>query len=177
MHPALRSGPAKPAAAASSDTRAFRKPEPTAVFLVLIGIFKLFKASIATICGLTALHLVHRNIPIAEFADKVLAYIKIDPDNEHIAKLLAPLVSITNTQLSLAAIVFFIYAALFLTEGVGLVLRKRWGEWVAVVVSSLLIPYEIYETIHRLTLVKCGVLAVNVAIVVFLVWCLRRHKT
>jgi len=170
LHHALRP-------AAGEAAKPFKKPETTAIVLVLIGVFKLFKATIATICGLTALHLVHRNIPIAEFADKVLAYVKIDPDNEHTAKLLAPLLSVTNSQLSLVAIVFFIYAALFLTEGVGLVLRKRWGEWVVVVVSSLLIPYEVYETIHRLTPVKCGILTVNLAIVVFLVYCLRRHKT
>jgi uncharacterized membrane protein (DUF2068 family) len=159
-----------------SGTARFRKPEPTAFFLVLIGAFKLFKATIAIICGLVTLHLVQRDIPLADFAEKILTYIKIDPDNRHIAHLLAPLEGITNGQLSLVTLVFFVYAALFLVEGIGLVLRKRWGEWVAVVVSSLLIPYEVYETVRAVTYVKCGILTVNVAIVLFLIYCLRRHK-
>ena len=38
--------------------------------------------------------------------------------------------------------------ALFLVEGVGLWLLKRWAEWLTVIITSSLVPIEIYE-IHR----------------------------
>jgi hypothetical protein len=36
-----------------------------------------------------------------------------------------------------------------IVEGVGLWLRKRWAEWLTVIATSLLVPFEIYELIHR----------------------------
>ena len=45
----------------------------------------------------------------------------------------------------------FLYAALFAVEGVGLWLGKRWAEWLTVVTTSLLIPIEIYEIVHKPT--------------------------
>ena len=37
-----------------------------------------------------------------------------------------------------------IYAELFLTEGIGLWLEQRWAEWLTVIITSALIPIEIY---------------------------------
>ena len=65
------------------------------------------------------------------------------------------------------------YAALQLTEGVGLFLLKRWGEYVAVVGTSAFVPLEVYELSHHITWLKVVALVVNVAAVVYLVWSKR----
>jgi uncharacterized membrane protein (DUF2068 family) len=70
----------------------------------------------------------------------------------------------------------FIYAGLFLVEGTGLWLRKRWGEWLTVIVTSSLIPVEIYEIHRHLTVAKLGVLALNLAIVIYLILHMRRQQ-
>lgn len=66
------------------------------------------------------------------------------------------------------ALVLIAYALLEGTEGVGLYMRRRWAEYLTVFATGLLIPYEIWEVIHRVTLFKIGGLIVNVAVVAYL---------
>jgi uncharacterized membrane protein (DUF2068 family) len=68
------------------------------------------------------------------------------------------------------AIAVIFYALVELTEGIGLALRRRWAEYLIVVATGFLIPYEVYEVFHRVTLLKAGGLALNVVIVVYLAW-------
>src|SRR3954469_3779790 len=62
-----------------------------------------------------------------------------------------------------------IYAALQLAEGIGLWSLKRWGEYVAVVGTSIFLPLEIYELTKHVTYVKVGALVINLALVVYLI--------
>lgn len=66
------------------------------------------------------------------------------------------------------ALVLIGYALLEGTEGVGLYMRRRWAEYLTVFATGLLIPYEVWEVIHRVTLFKIGGLIVNVAVVAYL---------
>jgi len=62
------------------------------------------------------------------------------------------------------------YAALEATEGVGLAMRRRWAEYLTVIATGILIPYEAYEVIHRVTLFKVGALLLNLAVVGYLAY-------
>ena len=68
------------------------------------------------------------------------------------------------------------YAAIFTTEGIGLWMRQRWAEWLTVIVTSSLIPLEIFESIHRPGIGKILVLIGNVAIVWYLISQLRKQN-
>jgi uncharacterized membrane protein (DUF2068 family) len=61
------------------------------------------------------------------------------------------------------------YGLLQLLEGTGLWLGRRWGEYVAVVATSLFLPLEIHEVIDGASLFKIGALLVNVVAVVWLI--------
>jgi uncharacterized membrane protein (DUF2068 family) len=65
------------------------------------------------------------------------------------------------------------YGILQLTEATGLWLMRRWGEYVAVVGTSIFIPLEVYELIEHLTWLKVAAFVVNVAAVVYLLWSKR----
>jgi uncharacterized membrane protein (DUF2068 family) len=71
------------------------------------------------------------------------------------------------TLLALSAIA---YAALEATEGVGLAMRRRWAEYLTVIATGILIPYEAYEVIRHPTLFKVGALALNLAVVGYLAY-------
>jgi uncharacterized membrane protein (DUF2068 family) len=60
------------------------------------------------------------------------------------------------------------YGVLQLIEAVGLWLLKRWGEYFAVVATSLGIPIEVYELTHKITWLRLGALIVNVAAVLYI---------
>lgn len=73
-------------------------------------------------------------------------------------------------QATVVAIAALVYAALEATEGVGLALRRRWAEYLTVLATGLFIPFEAAEVVHRLTVIRVGALAVNVAIVGYLAY-------
>lgn len=84
---------------------------------------------------------------------------------QHLVDALAGLVPQRFVVIGLIAIA---YAALFITEGVGLWLRKHWAEWFTVIATGSLIPLEAYEVIKHASWVKLGILVGNVVIVVYL---------
>ena len=60
------------------------------------------------------------------------------------------------------------FGALELTEAIGLARRRRWAEYLTVIAGGLGIPFELHEVITRITVLKVGILAANVAIVIYL---------
>ena len=75
--------------------------------------------------------------------------------------------------LSLLTLALAGYALIEVVEGVGLWLLKRWGEYFAVVATSVFLPLEIHELMDRVTVLRLLALLVNVAAVVWLVWSKR----
>ncbi len=72
----------------------------------------------------------------------------------------------------LAAVVLA-YACLEAVEMVGLWWNKRWAEYLTFVATTLLIPYEIYELVLRLSPLKAAAFVVNVLVVAYLLWAKR----
>jgi uncharacterized membrane protein (DUF2068 family) len=66
-------------------------------------------------------------------------------------------------------IALLVYALLEGLEAVGLWLTKRWAEYLTFIVTTLLIPVEIYEIIHRSTVLKVIGFLINVAVAAYLI--------
>ncbi|MDQ6835927.1 MAG: DUF2127 domain-containing protein [Actinomycetota bacterium] len=62
------------------------------------------------------------------------------------------------------------YAVLEGVEAIGLWLAKRWAEYLTFVSTSLLLPFEIYEIIHKGTVTKVIGFLINLAVVIFLLF-------
>jgi len=75
---------------------------------------------------------------------------------------------VTPKQLKELSVGTFLYAGLFMTEGLGLVLRKRWAEYFTIFTTGGLIPLEIYEMSRHFTAAKVVVTLVNILIVWYL---------
>ena len=71
--------------------------------------------------------------------------------------------NVTPKQLKELSAGTFVYAAIFLTEGTGLLLRKHWAEYMTLISTGLFIPLEIYEIHRHFTMLKLVVTVVNVA--------------
>ena len=140
--------------------------------LVLIGLFKLAKALLLVLLAVGALELRNRGdlvAPVLEIARAV----HTDPDGRLVRWLVHQFAALSPHRLELISIATFFYAGLFVLEGTGLVLRKRWGEIVTIVITGSFIPLEIYEVVRRVNPVKIVFLVVNVAIVAYLIVRLR----
>jgi uncharacterized membrane protein (DUF2068 family) len=160
-------------------TRRVSAPKRTAAHrgstpLILIGLFRLFKGLLLVAAGVGALKLLHKDI--ADVVTRWVELLRIDPENRFIHRILAKVFSTTPKQLKELSAGSFIYAGLFLTEGVGLVLRKHWAEYLTVITTSALIPLEVYELAKRFSSAKLAILAVNVVIVWYLIARIRVRR-
>ena len=99
-----------------------------------------------------------------------------DAGNHYVTKALAKLSTVSPKKLHHLGIGCFVYAALFATEGIGLWMRKVWAEYLTIFITGSFIPLEIYEMVKHGSWVKGVVIAVNIAIVVYLVLRLRKDK-
>ena len=77
------------------------------------------------------------------------------------------------STLNLIAFGILVYGLLQLAEGIGLWSLKRWGEYVAVVGTTLFIPLEIYEIVEKATWLKAAILVINIAAVLYLLFAKR----
>lgn len=73
-----------------------------------------------------------------------------------------------HSTLIMIALGLTAYGLIQVIEAVGLWLLKRWGEYFAVISTSIFLPIEIYELIERVTVTRVGALLINVAAVVYL---------
>jgi len=65
------------------------------------------------------------------------------------------------------------YGTLQVVEAYGLWTISRWGEYLAVVATSIFLPWEIYEVTEKITLLRVGALIINIAAVLWLLWSKR----
>jgi len=135
--------------------------------LILIGLFKLLKALLLIAVGFGAIKFLHKDV-----AGTVMHWVQVlhvDSDNRLIHRILVRIFRVTPKQLKELSVGTFLYAGVFLTEGVGLLLRKHWAEYFTIISTGLFIPLEIYELAKHFTIPKLVVTAINVLIVWYLV--------
>jgi uncharacterized membrane protein (DUF2068 family) len=141
--------------------------------LVLIGIFKLFKALLLIAVGIGAIKFLHKNVVTTVM--HWTQVLRVDPDNRFVHGVLVRIFRVTPKQLKELSVGTFLYAGLFATEGLGLLMRQRWAEYFAIVTTGGLIPLEIFELARHFTVTKLVVGFVNVLIVWYLVARVRSH--
>jgi len=140
----------------------------------LIAAFKLFKGLLLLAVGIGALSLLHENA--AAQVTHWIALLRVDPQNHFIHMLIRNLWTVDDTKLVEISAGTFFYAALMLTEGIGLALRKKWAEYFTIVATSSLIPLELYELVQHFSVARVVVIALNLAVVGYLVFDLRAHR-
>jgi uncharacterized membrane protein (DUF2068 family) len=106
--------------------------------------------------------------------DAVRAF-DLNPDRPFFKHTLDRLGRLKGHQVAVFGAAALAYGGLELIESVGLFRRKRWAEWLTVIATSLLIPFELYEVVHSPSWLKAGGLAVNIVVVVYLYRVVRRR--
>jgi len=140
-------------------------------------LFKLIKAITLIVIGVGALKLLHRDM--GSTLDHWVAMSGIDPGNRWVERGIAKASNLTPAKVKGLGIVSFIYAGLFLTEGIGLWLMQPWAEWFTVIITSSLVPAEVYELYRHPSATKIVVLIINIAVVGYLVYRIktRAHES
>jgi len=139
--------------------------------ILLIAIFKLFKAALLLAAGIGVLSLLHKDV--ASTLMNFLSVLHVDHNNHYIHGMILKLGLMSDHKLEALSVGSFFYAALMGTEGVGLLLRKHWAEYLTIFATASFIPLEIYELIKHFGIGKIIVLVINLAVVVYLIYRVR----
>jgi uncharacterized membrane protein (DUF2068 family) len=142
--------------------------------LLLVAAFKLVKGLGLLVLAIGALKLLHKDVAaeVAQWID----ILRVDPHNHYIQEALAKLGMVDDRKLKALSVGTLFYSGLYLTEGIGLSLRKRWAEYVTIISTASLLPLEIYEIVKQVSAPKIVVLLANIAVLVYLVIEVRRTR-
>ncbi len=142
--------------------------------LRLIAAFKLLKGLALLALGIGALKLLHKDVEA--IAVHWISVFQVDPHSHYMNLLLAKLSILDDRRLKELSLGTFIYSGIFLTEGSGLALGKRWAEYFTIITTSSLLPPEVYELAKRVSIGGVFALLINLAVVAYLILELRRTR-
>jgi uncharacterized membrane protein (DUF2068 family) len=142
--------------------------------LLAIGLLKLFEAVFFFLVGMGVIHFLHRDL--GDAAVRLAERLRMDMDGRVMTWVLDHLDTVTSHRLKQIGIATFFYAGLRIVEGVGLVMEKVWAEYLTVGATTSFLPWEIYEICRRPDGIRVGLLVVNLMVLAYLVWLMRRNR-
>ena len=110
---------------------------------------------------------------------KVLNWFGFRPGHHLLEKAIDKLGGLDEHKMVVVGLVSVGYGLVFLVEGTGLLLQKRWAEYLTAGVTASLLPFEIYEITRHASVGRWLTLGLNAAVVIYLVvrlWSERRER-
>ncbi len=151
------------------------------VVLRLIAVDRAFHFTILVLLGLAVLLFASNETSLRDAYYKILTDIQGGvgggpvQNTGHVGILheLDKLFSLRSGTLREVGIGLVAYGILEGVEAIGLWLTKRWAEYLTFIATTILLPLEIYEIIHRRSALKIIGFIINLAVVIYLLWAKR----
>jgi uncharacterized membrane protein (DUF2068 family) len=115
-------------------------------------------------------HALDKDLPLLKPLSDQIGW---DPENSKLVQHIAHAFALSSSTLQWIAVGLAGYALIEIIEAVGLWLMKRWGEYFAVIATSVFLPLEIYELTEKITALRLVALLVNIVAVIWLLWSKR----
>src|SRR5262252_1797586 len=153
---ALSAFDSEPETAPGSVRSGSRRSPADGRLLRVIAVFKFLKA--ASLIGLSVgvFRMLHQDLGM--HLEHWVRAMRLDPGNRYIENVLMRVSDLSPAQIKKIGLVGLFYAGLFLVEGTGLWLQRRWGEWVTVVLTGMLGPVDVYEIYRHPSVVEIALL-------------------
>jgi uncharacterized membrane protein (DUF2068 family) len=152
-----------------------RDPPRSRKIIRLIAAERLVRGVLLLIAG--AYLVTHLGSDFGRLADRVMRAVELDPRRPFLHRIELRLHHLHAGTVLVTGIAAILYGLLEMVEGGGLWLDKLWAEYLTVIATSLLVPLELYELVHKPTMLKAAGIAVNLLIVGYLAWRLRERVT
>jgi uncharacterized membrane protein (DUF2068 family) len=149
---------------------------PWATGIRTAAVFEATKGLLVLIVGFGLLSLAHRDAQ--HVAEQIVRHFHLDLARDHPRILIEAANHLSNERLRLLAGAALLYSSVRFVEAYGLWRMRTWAEWFAIISGAVYLPAELYELVHAPSVVKAAVLAVNLALVGYLVsvrWRAARH--
>lgn len=132
--------------------------------LIAIVIYKCFTVGLLTCIAISLFVTSKKYDDLYTFAEEYMMTGK----REIIKAGLKQVVSVSTSKMQLGALIALIYALVNGIEAIGLWHQKAWATILVVGIVGITIPIEVYEIIHKASIVKFVVFAINIAMFVYL---------
>ena len=142
--------------------------------LKLVALMEAVKGVIVFAAGFGLLALLHRDV--RHVAEALVTRLHLSTENHVAGVFLNAAAHVTDARLWGLAGLALVYSALRWAEAWGLWFQRRWGEWLGAVGGAIYVPVELYELCEKPGPVKAATLALNIAVVAYLVRTLRQGR-
>jgi uncharacterized membrane protein (DUF2068 family) len=105
-----------------------------------------------------------------DITENLLFHLHIDPDRRLSQVLLDAATKLSDTRLATITVAALSYVTVRFVEAWGLWNRRVWAEWFALLSGALYIPWEILKVAEHQTWIHVAVLALNLAIVLYMLY-------
>jgi uncharacterized membrane protein (DUF2068 family) len=113
----------------------------------------------------------HNDLPAIRALYRDLGF---DVNHSRLLGLIQHSFMLTPRTLTYLAIGLAAYAVTELAESIGLWPGQRWGEYFAMVATSIFLPWEVYDLVAvKVTWLRVAALVINLLLVIYLVWAKR----
>jgi uncharacterized membrane protein (DUF2068 family) len=116
--------------------------------------------------GVGALRLIHKDI--GDLLLRLAYHMRFNPESRFVNFVLDHAEFVTDKLLRRFSLALFAYAALGAAEGIGLYLEKAWGEYMTLIITASFLPWEIFEVLRRMTVMRSALLVVNILVFAYL---------
>ena len=143
--------------------------------LRIVALFEAVKGAIVFGAGFGLLTLLHRDV--RHVAESLVTRLHIDPERRYAGLFLDAAARVTDARLWMLAALAVLYSAIRVAEAYGLWRERRWAAWLGAASGAIYVPIEIYELLQKPTWIKAATLCLNVGVVIYLLWTLRRSMS
>lgn len=140
--------------------------------LQAVALLEALKSVIVFGAGFGLLSLLHRDV--RHVAASLVTRLHVNPQRHSAGVFLDAAAQVTDARLWLLAALALAYSALRATEAYGLWFQRRWATWLGAAGGAIYVPVEIYELVEKPDYIKVATLVLNVGVVGYLIWTLRR---
>jgi uncharacterized membrane protein (DUF2068 family) len=131
------------------------------------------KGLVVLLAGFGLFSLLHRDVQ--QFAETLVRHAHLNPASHTPRVFIEYAARVNDTRLQQLAAAALAYSAVRLVEAYGLWFERMWGEGFAAASGAIYLPFELRELIHRPSLLSACLLLVNLGVVLFMVYSLRRR--
>jgi len=150
-----------------------RDPRRSRTIIRLIAAERFLRGIVLVVAGIYLV--THSGSDLGRVADRAMRALELDPRRHFLHKLIVKLHHLHAGTVLITGIAAIGYGVLETVEGAGLWLDQLWAEYLTVIATTLLLPFEIYELIRKPSIWKAGGILVNLLIVGYLAWRLRKR--
>lgn len=142
--------------------------------LKAVAIYEAAKGVLVLVAGFGVLALMGQDLQY--YAEELVDHLHLNPAKGYPRIFIDAAANVSNGKLLMFAAFALAYAIVRWIEAYGLWRARRWAEWFAVLSGAIYVPAELFSLLHHASPLKFLLLALNVGIVVYMMYVLWRHE-